>query len=200
MQQARIQGAAAEYRKEGGSWWCTRHRAVGREKKQMAPSCCRASSSPRLSALIAACAPGYTPATTRYAQKESSCFCSRNASSPEISPSRWRFPAPAPARDERRGASPIQPATSSKTGSAQRDRAGGEALLLTELGRLAAIALAPVVAVVQELLRQLLGPDSLALALWALDRARTSVAHSRRATTSAAATIRKTALAGRIWG
>lgn len=115
-------------------------------------------------------------------------------------PSRWRFPAPAPARDERRGASPIQPATSSKTGSAQRDRAGGEALLLTELGRLAAIALAPVVAVVQELLRQLLGPDSLALALWALDRARTSVAHSRRATTSAAATIRKTALAGRIWG
>ena len=119
VQQARIQGAAAEYRKEGGSWWCTRHRAVGREKKQMAPSCCRASSSPRLSALIAACAPGYTPATTRYAQKESSCFCSRNASSPEISPSRWRFPAPAPARDERRGASPIQPATSSKTGSAR---------------------------------------------------------------------------------
>ena len=34
-------------------------------------------------------------------------------------PSRWRFPAPAPARDERRGASPIQPATSSKTGSAR---------------------------------------------------------------------------------
>ena len=98
VQQARIQGAAAEYRKEGGSWWCTRHRAVGREKKQMAPSCCRASSSPRLSALIAACAPGYTPATTRYAQKESSCFCSRNASSPEISPRAGAFlPLPLPA-------------------------------------------------------------------------------------------------------
>ena len=38
MQQARIQEAAAEYRKEGGSWRCTGHRAVGREKKRMAPS------------------------------------------------------------------------------------------------------------------------------------------------------------------
>ena len=34
MQQARIQEAAAEYRKEGGCWWCTGHRAVGREKKR----------------------------------------------------------------------------------------------------------------------------------------------------------------------
>ena len=34
VQQARIQEAAAEYRKEGGCWWCTGHRAVGREKKR----------------------------------------------------------------------------------------------------------------------------------------------------------------------
>ena len=30
----RGRGRAAEHRKEGGSWWCTGHRAVGREKKR----------------------------------------------------------------------------------------------------------------------------------------------------------------------